>query len=89
MPTPVGPVPPDPNDPDLWDRDVKSFVAFGLLAAWPRRAEIGNRAMSSRSLLELPAVPNTPMRGSHSWRSDLIKIGGLAMIASRLWNGPS
>jgi hypothetical protein len=19
MPTPVGPVPPDPNDPDLWD----------------------------------------------------------------------
>lgn len=21
MPTPLGPVPPDPNDPDLWDWD--------------------------------------------------------------------
>ncbi|HXW35633.1 MAG TPA: hypothetical protein VEJ87_13725 [Acidimicrobiales bacterium] len=29
MPTPVGPVPPDPNDPDLWDwsgdDDVEDF----------------------------------------------------------------
>jgi hypothetical protein len=26
MPTPVGPVPPDPHDPDLWDWDADDDV---------------------------------------------------------------
>ena len=41
MPTPVGPVVPDPNDPDLWsewyDDDESDDVGGGSRYGWPVR----------------------------------------------------
>ena len=39
MPTPVGPAPPDPNDPDLWEEwyEADADTARGPRFAWPVR----------------------------------------------------